>query len=131
MWSFLVVPFHEFFNGFECETMVVVGLKPFLNFAVALWMFYAAKYLLNAFGIKELFKSRITVYNVGGELASVIADALLDLAVFEGKFHASDTFFSGWAFALDEGEQFSARIINDCENPEAASVVVPVDVYGC
>ena len=82
MWSFFVVPFREFFNGLECEAMVVVCFKPFFDFAVALWVFYAAKYLLNAFGIKEIFKSRISVDNVCRELASVVANALFDLSVF-------------------------------------------------
>ena len=102
MRSFLVVPFHEFFNGFECEAVVVVGFEPFLNFTVALWVFYTAKYLLNAFGIKQLFESRVPVDNVGSELASVIADALLDLAMFECQFHSFDAFFCGWAFAFNK-----------------------------
>lgn len=101
MWSFFVVPCREVFNVFECEAVVVVGLKPFLNFAVAFGVFYAAKYLLNASGIKELFKSRVTVDNVGSELASMIADALFDFAMLECYLHSSDTFFCGWTFALD------------------------------
>jgi len=129
VWSFFVVPFHEFFHGFERGAVVVVGLEPFLNFAVALRVFYAAKYLLNSVGIKELFESRVPVDNISGELTSVIADTLFDFAMLECNSHSANAFVQGWTLAFDEGEQFSARIINDCENPKAASVVVPVDVH--
>ena len=92
MRSFLIIPFHKIINFLECETVVVICFEPFLNFAVALRMFYAAKYLLNAVGIKELFEPRVAVDNVGGELAAVVANALLDFAVFECELHTSYAF---------------------------------------
>ena len=131
MRSFFVVPPNKSFGCRECEAMVVIGLKPFLNFAITLRMLYPTKYLLNAVGIEKLFESRVPVDNVSGKLASVIAYALLDLAMLKGELHTFDAFFSSWASALDERKQFSACIINDCENPKSTPIIVPVDVDCC
>ena len=131
MGSFFIVPFCKILNVFKCEAVLIIRLKPLFDFPIALGVFNSAKYLLNAVGIEKLFESRVPVDNVSGKLASVIAYALLDLAMLKGELHTFDAFFSSWASALDERKQFSACIINDCENPKSTPIIVPVDVDCC
>ena len=72
----------EFFYGLEGVSVVFVGVKPFFDFAVGLRVFDASKYLLDVMCIKPVAKATVAACIVG-ELASVVADALFDVAILQ------------------------------------------------
>lgn len=92
-------------------------------------MFDPAKYLFDAVVVEEFLEVVLSPI-VAGELASVVAYAFLDWAVFEGFFHALNACFLCWAVAFKDCEQCSARVVEYFEDPNTIVwTLVPVDVY--
>ena len=89
MRSHCVIPVHEFFDGVECVSVLFIGVKPSLDFAVGLWVFYSCKNLFDAVGIKVRRKFTFAVVIVG-ELTAVVADTLQYCTVCSCLFHAMD-----------------------------------------
>lgn len=84
MGSDVVVPDDEFFEGVECVSVVFVGVEPFLDFAVALWVFDATEDVLDVVVFEPCLEVAVAS-GVADESGAVVADDLLYVSVLNGE----------------------------------------------
>ena len=130
MRSDLVIPVQEGFLRLERVSVRVVRAEPALDFPVALRVFNACFDVLDPVRLEKGAETRVRVEEVTRELGAVVADHLLDRALFHRFFQAADARGRRSMTAFDEREHFPARIVFDGIHPLSSLIEVPIDMHG-
>ena len=89
MRSYLIIPMLELFQRGKIISLSFIEMEKFLHFSITLRMLYPAEYLLDALLIKKFLECTFST-SITRKLRAMITDALLNLAVFQRRFHAGN-----------------------------------------
>ena len=124
-----VIPVQERFWRVKRVAVRVVRAEPSFDFPVGLRVLDACFDMLNLLCFEEGAETRFRVEKLTRELRAVIADHLLDHAMFHRFFQAANARGCRRPTTLDERKDFPARIVFDGVHPLSSLVKVPINMH--